>query len=260
MKPFHFAAAESPIFGVYHAPVSWSGKARAVVLCHSLGMEYMRSHRAFRQLAELLARQGWHVLRFDYHGTGDSASVSTGISLDTLKEDIALASRELSSISGVRRPALIGLRLGATLATLAVSEGLESDCLLLWDPVLKGDQYLREMEGMQEARLRHPHFPRKIKPSGEALELLGYEYSRAFLDELQGIDLYAVKSLPGQRSHLLDFEQRSVIRRPGFMVEEPVRPAQSDEAGVYGRWNDLNSAYNILQAGMAIQEISRLVI
>ena len=45
---------------------------KAVLLFYPFGQEYMRAHKAFRQLATLLSRKGFDVYRFDYLGTGDS--------------------------------------------------------------------------------------------------------------------------------------------------------------------------------------------
>ena len=44
-----------------------------MVLCYPGGQEYIRSRRAFRQLAIRLSSAGFPVLRFDYHGCGDSS-------------------------------------------------------------------------------------------------------------------------------------------------------------------------------------------
>src|SRR5215217_413896 len=75
MNPLYFGSSQKPLYGVYHPPKSQPGRpvrTTGVVLCYPLGQEYMRAHRAFRQLATLLTKSGFPVLRFDYYGTGDS--------------------------------------------------------------------------------------------------------------------------------------------------------------------------------------------
>src|SRR4029077_6329596 len=69
---FWFGPPDRRAFGWYHAPLG-APRDMAVVLCPSLGHESVCTHRAYRPLAEQLATLGFPVLRFDYHGTGDSA-------------------------------------------------------------------------------------------------------------------------------------------------------------------------------------------
>ena len=72
MRPFYFGDSEEALYGVYHSPQG-EHRDEGVVLCAPFGQEAMRTHRALRQLATLLTKRGYHVLRFDYRGTGDSA-------------------------------------------------------------------------------------------------------------------------------------------------------------------------------------------
>ena len=87
-RPLHFGPVGSPLFGCYHPP---DGAARrsGVVLCYPFGQEYVRAHRAFRLLANRLASVGFHVLRFDYHGCGDSSGGRGRGDLSRWKSDTA---------------------------------------------------------------------------------------------------------------------------------------------------------------------------
>jgi len=50
---------------------------------------------ALRTLAALLAREGFHVLRFDYYATGDSAGESSEGSLSEWRANIVTARDDL---------------------------------------------------------------------------------------------------------------------------------------------------------------------
>src|ERR1051325_66360 len=70
-EAFYLQSQEQPLFAWLHYPANPSG--HGVVLCAPLGYEQVHAHRSFRVLADQLAAAGVTALRFDYHGTGDSA-------------------------------------------------------------------------------------------------------------------------------------------------------------------------------------------
>ena len=112
----------------------------------------MRAFRSLRTLAEDLAAAGHVVLRFDYRTTGDSA----GSELDDERVAALLAStREaiefVADVAGNERVALLGLRLGATLAS-KVAETVAVEQLVLWAPCDSGAIYLREQQIMAAAQ------------------------------------------------------------------------------------------------------------
>src|SRR5687768_16729988 len=115
MNPFYFGSSQRPLYGVYHPSKGRTARPVGVVLCYPLGQEYMRAHRAFRQLATLLTKNGFPVLRFDYAGTGDSAGDGSAGSVATWVEDIGAAIDELKDTAGVSRVSLVGLRAGGAL-------------------------------------------------------------------------------------------------------------------------------------------------
>jgi pimeloyl-ACP methyl ester carboxylesterase len=148
--PLFFGTSESPIYGVLHQAQE-DRKQRGVVLCPPFGQEYMRSHRAFRQLAFLLERKGFDVLRFDYRGTGDSSGDPTDFTAEDWIQDIASAAEELREACGVSNISIVGLRLGALLAAAACSGLSGINQLVLWDPVLSGVEYDIELVKNSEA-------------------------------------------------------------------------------------------------------------
>src|SRR6476646_11899176 len=66
---FYLASGGRPLFAWLHPGRLGHG----VVICPPVGHEQVHAHRSLRHLAEAINRRGLPVLRFDYHGTGDSA-------------------------------------------------------------------------------------------------------------------------------------------------------------------------------------------
>ena len=149
MNPFYFGSPARPLYGVYHPPRrdrrGDGGAQRGAVLCYPFGVEYMRAHRAFRQLTTLLTRAGVHVLRFDWFGTGDSAGDGRDASVEQWRADVGDAVQELRDTTGLDRVSLVGLRLGATLALEGARGRDDVDHLVLWDPIVSGAAYLEEL-------------------------------------------------------------------------------------------------------------------
>ena len=86
-----------------------------------------------RLLANMLAAAGTHVLRFDYFGTGDSAGNMEDADLGAWFGDVETAVDELRDTIDAPQVALVGLRLGATLAgTVASMRRTDVNGLVLW--------------------------------------------------------------------------------------------------------------------------------
>ena len=132
------------LFGWYHAP---AGQQRdlAAVICQPLGHEYINGHRSMRHLADRLARAGIPALRFDYHGTGDSAGADEDPGrVAAWRNSVGDAIQTVRELSGCPRLALIGFRFGATLAAQ-----FPADVHVLWAPVLRGKTYARGLKALQ---------------------------------------------------------------------------------------------------------------
>ena len=145
MTPFFFGESNHQLYGVLHPVHNTIKKNSSVLLCNAFGQEYMRSHRAYRQLAMMLTKQGYDVLRFDYRGTGDSALDLDEVNADDWINDINVAITELREISAVQSIHVVGLRLGGLLAAAACSRRDDIESLNFWDPVTSGVQYINEL-------------------------------------------------------------------------------------------------------------------
>jgi len=192
MTPLFFGTRRRRLFGVY-TPGRAGGRTRAAVICPPFGQEYLRSHRALRQLGALLAAAGYHVLRFDYHGTGDSGGDLPEASLAGWREDIATAIDELRDTSGATRVTLVGLRLGAALAAeTAARRRREVDGLVLWDPVLHGTEYVEAL--LDDTVPRLDQHERPVPRAAGGHEVVGFALTEPMAAEMRAIDLAPLRA------------------------------------------------------------------
>lgn len=142
-QAFFFDSGGQRLFATLHAP---PGPARgAWVFCGPFGEERGFAQRTCVAWARTLAAAGHFVLRFDYRGYGDSEGWFEQFTADDHVADVLAARAELERRAGVPCSGLFGLRLGASVATLAAARGELGVALALWDPIVNGDRY---MEGL----------------------------------------------------------------------------------------------------------------
>ncbi|WP_407158770.1 serine aminopeptidase domain-containing protein [Bradyrhizobium sp. STM 3557] len=190
MLPLFFGSAERRLFGVYEPAQRRAKVARAVLLCNSWGAEYVNAHHALRVLAQRLCAAGFDTLRFDYFGEGDSGGETTDADLDGWKQDIATAIGELKAMSSAPRVVVLGLRLGASLAAeVAPALAGDIDRLILWDPIVNGENYLAELEPAAVQHRMGDRFFAPVQGHETSAEIRGRVVSSAFVEGLRAIDL-----------------------------------------------------------------------
>ncbi len=219
MNPIRFGAASRQLFGLYQEPLAHAARAESILLCNPFGQEAIRSHRLFKVLADRLCRDGFHVLRFDYFGTGDSAGSDDEVSIAGFMADLLLADEELLRRSGCTNRSWIGLRLGATVAALAsANTAVAPQRMVLWEPVVNGAAYLVELEHAHDvaledaygsrcatdAELKH-HFARET-----GNEALGFPLTQTLRQELNSLSL---DSFANTRASIADIFANEL--RPG---------------------------------------------
>lgn len=198
--PFFFGP-DNGLFGMLHMP-SLPAR-RAVLMCPPLGQDLIRCHRLYRQLSQTLAEQGHAVLRFDYHGTGDSAGDSADVTWQRCIDDTLTAVAELRARGRVDRVVAFGARLGGSVALAAAERALFTE-VIAWDPVLDGDQYVAALDAMQAAlredadRFTHPR-----THSDVAEQWLGFDIGPTLRSQLAalrvapaGVPTLVLDSLP----------------------------------------------------------------
>lgn len=109
----------------------------AVLLCHGFMGNKTGLHRLFVKAARFLALAGYVVLRFDFSGCGDSDGNHEDVTINGQITETLAALEYLRSQPFVKKDEtyLIGLSMGAAVASLAAerADGLRG--LALWAPV-----------------------------------------------------------------------------------------------------------------------------
>ncbi|NPD65155.1 alpha/beta fold hydrolase [Lichenicola cladoniae] len=175
----------SGCFGWLHPGAGTTG----VVLCGAFGHENMNAHRGWKYLADHLSRQGFHVVRFDYPGTGDSLGLDTDPDrLAAWRDSISAATVFLRSATDTDSVILIGLRLGATLALLASQDIERVKAIACLAPVLSGRSYIRELRLLTNAWREANHLPAEARTGGD-LDVVGKHLTNETLRTLSALKL-----------------------------------------------------------------------
>jgi pimeloyl-ACP methyl ester carboxylesterase len=196
--PIIFQVRGSGCFGWFHAARP-PARGVGLVLCRPIGYESICAYGTYTQLAETLAYAGFDVVRFDYHGTGDSA----GNDADPDRVSVWIASitaavAELKRLAGVTCLALLGMRLGATLAAQAASRLGGVDSLVMWAPCASGRAFARELRAASGNGSMA-----KSRTQSEDLEALGYLYTAQTLEELEALQCQQFETPPAKNVLIL---------------------------------------------------------
>lgn len=273
MTPLFFGDSASPLFGALTEPPAGAERGHGVLLCPPIGQEHVRSHWALRQVATALGRAGFHVLRFDWFGVGDSAGDLEAATLERWTQDAKAAAQELKDATGLRKLSVVGLRMGAALAALAAPK-IKPSVMVFWDPIVDGGRYLAELRALQAGLVGDDKrywfaWPATVRSAlGFAMpelaqerksapgELVGFQFSASLLSEIATIDETVIDKLPRVRAVVLDssgepgsIDLARALEASGHEVERRVTDAR-------GRWSEASQIEELLLPGDAIRAIT----
>lgn len=161
-----------------------------VVLIEDWGYEGLCARRSLRLLAELLAREGYPVLRFDLPGMGGSAIAPEAVTgIDMLDTALDAAVEALQREAGASQIVLAGLGLGTLLAARRMARNRHGiGALVLMAPLLSGRLYLRE------AQIRGAMIAERTRiapelPDGAAMSVAGLAMSEGLSRDIRAASL-----------------------------------------------------------------------
>jgi exosortase A-associated hydrolase 2 len=195
--PFFFPSGKFRLFGVYHEGRG-TLRGEGFVFCAPFAEEKLWAHRVLVNFARNLAAMGYPVLRFDYMGSGDSEGDFGESSLETMFADANCAISTLRQKAGsIKAVNLLGLRLGATVAALVEERTPGIGKLVLWDPVIDGSDYMREMlrinlstqTAVYRKILHNTDALIQSMREGSTVNVDGYEMACPMYEQIAGVNL-----------------------------------------------------------------------
>ncbi|MCB1836515.1 MAG: hypothetical protein KDH99_02755 [Alcanivoracaceae bacterium] len=185
------------LFVMEQVPVSARG---AVLICSPFLEERLFCRRVLRNLAHSLAEAGWHALRFDSAGEGDSDGELLEVGALTTQRHISvLADRLREKVSGP--VVLLGLRWGANQA-LALNAC--ADALVAIEPLASGEDYLQQLlrqnlttqMACQGAVRMNREALLAASAAGDAVNVQGYDLGPSMVSEMRGLGLPETLAVP----------------------------------------------------------------
>jgi pimeloyl-ACP methyl ester carboxylesterase len=215
-QALYFDSNGKSLFGWLHLSPDKNADAKlGLVICNPFGYEATCAHRSVRAFAETAANLGVPALRFDYLGTGDSADIEPQADqIEVWSRDIVAAIAELQRSTGVERVCLLGIRLGALLATLAAKQCRVVSSIILVAPIVSGPRYLRQLRTTRlAAKLSERSAGSSAVasagaqiPQATSMDVSGFALSAATIDALSLIELTSLHSPPAPQTLIIDAE------------------------------------------------------
>jgi pimeloyl-ACP methyl ester carboxylesterase len=183
---------------------------QAVIVVPGFGYEEFVLAFGLRSLAEQLANRGIRVLRYDHPGTGDSADPDDvdGNDLDRWIDGVHEACRTANA----DHLTLLGVRLGASIATLAASKLAAStfpvDSLVLWEPVVSGRRLVRELTLLTATSNANRTQPDNDSVDERTLVVGGFVVPISLREPIRSLDLKKITEKPSEEALIIGSPQR----------------------------------------------------
>ena len=188
------------LHGIYYEPPPDTEVSGAAIICDPFAEEKKCAQRTLAETARVLAGTGIAALHFDYRGTGDSSGDFVDFGPRQWQEDVQAAIEFVHTQLEVSPVGLLGLRLGATLAAQVAEQNATIAWLVLWEPIIDGQQFVRNslrrslIKAMltQGGEFSAPQVTNRHQ--AELIDLDGYQISAPTQAELAQIDLSGPKT------------------------------------------------------------------
>jgi len=195
IDPFFLEGEHGALFCIHLYPAATPSKG-GILYLHPFAEEMHKSRRMAALQARRLAAEGYAVLQLDLTGCGDSGGDFADATWNIWLDDARCAQAWLSAkTSGPIK--LWGLRTGASLAVGLASTLSGIEQLLLWQPVINGEQYLNQFlriklasEMLSQGQAQNgTKMLRANLDAGQSIEVGGYLLNATLANDLAHLKL-----------------------------------------------------------------------
>lgn len=161
-----------------------------VIVCSSIHAEQVANYRREVLLGRALATRGLITARFHYRGSGNSERETEELTFESMVADARYVATFVQTEVKGSPVGWVGTRLGAMVASASSDAGP----IALWEPVIRGRDFFREVFRMRAMRevsdtTRSSSTPvEEIEQKGSA-DILGYPISKALYEGTNDLEL-----------------------------------------------------------------------
>jgi len=241
--PYYLNSRNRQIYTLTQAAKESVANGIGVLLVPPVGNEQRRSQRPLRVLMQNLARQGFTLMRFDWHGTANSSHDSGELnSVKNWCDDVHDAAQRLSGQCD--EIDVVALRLGALIAANTELSGLPVRNRVYWEPVLNGKQYLNELAELQSGILSDVFRFLRVRKSNTTpmTEFAGLQLNPSLQHSVASLDLKTLllENVWNEQSHLIVQNSRQVAAPVGSNTTIHMVDENNDWIGHRSTTNDMH--------------------
>ena len=223
-EAFFLPTARGARYALFHAPVS-AAHGTPLLYLHPWDEEMNATRRLVAQQARALAAQGYPVLQIDLRGCGDSEGRFEEASWEDWVADAQCGWDWRQQRTG-EPPGLWAMRAGDLVASALMQRGEAPPLVLLWQPVVSGQQALQQFLrlGMASQWLGagSPSAPAaSLLAQGQAVEIAGYTLTPAMAKALASARLVPPRAANGARLIWMELSPRpDAAASPAVMQQQ----------------------------------------
>jgi len=204
----------SAIYKVHNRPLSKNKTQKIdhplIIMAHDFPGHKSGNNNLYADLEFLFSKKGYHTLRFDFRGCGESDGRQEDFTLERACQDFQYV-RYWAQQKGYKNFAYIGEGLGATVSLMNINNDVKV-LLVLW-PVVDLQQFGQTVFNVQSDS--------QVKLKNGFMEMEGYKISRHFINEMECTNiLSALKEVKmptmvfhGVQDQKIPIEQLDLIRK-----------------------------------------------